>query len=114
MRFLADCHSAEASGRLEPMPVAAREHRFSHAAYAGLDFIKAAFCPLDFMVMPFREHPDWAHLGKEEGLARLEVGNTLRYPRQFRFTDLNGHRRTGTQITTSVFGLAQADFDLFL
>lgn len=85
-----------------------------HSAYAGLDFIKAAFCPLDFSATPLGEHPEYRHLGKDEGLARLDIGASLRYARQFGFTDDQGHRKTGTQIVTAPFGLAPGDFDMFL
>lgn len=96
------------------MPRGTENHRIPHFAYAGLDFIKAAFCPLEFNAMPLKKHPDWAMLRKDEGLAGLEVSDALRYPRQFPYTDVHGHRKVGTQIITSVFGLAPADFDLFL
>ena len=92
-----------------PEPQATRQR-----AYAGLDFIKAAFCPLEFTAAPLAMHPEFARLRKDKALAGLEVGNALNYPRQFPFTDPNGHRRTGTQIITAPFGLAPKDFDLFL
>src|SRR4051812_14669316 len=88
--------------------------RFERPAYAGLDFIKAAFCPLAFRAMSFSDHPEYRHLGADEGLALLEVGDPLHYPRQFPYTDPQGHRKTGTQIVTAPFGLAPADFDLLL
>jgi hypothetical protein len=91
-----------------------RKHGQSTAAYAGLDFIKAAFCPLEFEARTLAKHPQFAKLRKDTALAPLEVGDTLNYPRQFPFTDVNGHRRTGTQIITAPFGLAPKDFDLFL
>ena len=83
-------------------------------AYAGLDFIKAAFCPLEFNAKKFAEHPDYANFRKDAGLAALEIGEPLSYPRKFPFTDQSGHRRTGTQMVNAYFGLAPADFDLFL
>lgn len=89
-------------------------HRPLHASYAGLDFIKAAFCPLEFNATRLGEHPQFRHLKKDEALARLEVGTALHYPRQFSYTDRNGNRKTGTQIVTAPFGLAPADFDLLL
>ncbi len=92
----------------------ARQLRQPHSAYAGLDFIKAAFCPLDFNALKLHEHPEFIHLKKDRALADLEVGKNLYYPRQFPFTDVNGNRKTGTQIITSPFGLAPKDFDLFL
>lgn len=84
-------------------------------AYAGLDFIKAAFCPLDFKAQRLSEHPSFLLLGKRDAaIGELEVGQTLHYPRQFLYTDQHGHRKTGTQLVTAGFGLAPVDFDLFL
>jgi len=84
-------------------------------AYAGLDFIKAAFCPLDFKAQRLSEHPSFQLLGKKDAaMGDLEVGSTLHYPRQFLYTDQHGHRKTGTQLITAAFGLAPVDFDLFL
>ncbi len=91
-----------------------QKQRHSTSAYAGLDFIKAAFCPLEFEATTLAEHPQFVQLRKDKALAVLEVGDALNYPRQFPFTDGNGHRRTGTQIITAPFGLAPKDFDLFL
>lgn len=82
--------------------------------YAGLDFIKAAFCPLEFNAKKFADHPDYRSFRKDEGLAALEIGEPLSYPRKFPYTDQSGHRRTGTQMVNAYFGLAPADFDLFL
>jgi hypothetical protein len=73
------------------------------SAYAGLDFIKAAFCPLDFRAMKFSEHPEFHQFRKDTALGTLEVGNSLHYPRQFPFTDAHGNRKTGTQIVTAAF-----------
>ncbi len=84
------------------------------SAYAGLDFIKAAFCPLEFEATKLKDHPSFTQLRRDKALASLEVGSHLHYPRQFPFTDTNGHRKTGTQIITAPFGLAPKDFDLFL
>src|SRR6266516_6354242 len=64
--------------------------------------------------MKLGEHPEFQQLWKDGPLATLEVGTHLRYPRQFPFTDPNGHRKTATQIITAPFGLAPKDFDLFL
>lgn len=83
-------------------------------AYAGLDFIKAAFCPLEFNAKPLRDHHAWSHLGRDEALAALDVGDQLTYPRQYSYTDHNGNRKTGTQVISALFGLAPKDFDLFL
>jgi hypothetical protein len=84
-------------------------------AYAGLDFIKAAFCPLDFKAQRLSEHPSFQLLGKKDAaLGELEVGPALHYPRQFPYTDQHGHRKLGTQLVTASFGLAPVDFDLFL
>lgn len=91
-----------------------RKHRYATSAHAGLDFIKAAFCPLEFTTTKLDKHPDFAQLRKDQALSALEVGPQLHYPRQFPFTDPNGHRKTGTQIITAPFGLAPKDFDLFL
>lgn len=96
------------------MALSTRHQGFAHSAYAGLDFIKAAFCPLEFTATKLANHPQFALLRKDAALAVLEVGDSLNYPRQFPFTDGNGHRRTGTQIITAPFGLAPKDFDLFL
>jgi hypothetical protein len=95
------------------MPGTATQQRHG-TAYAGLDFIKAAFCPLEFNAMPLDAHPHFAHLGGDKALSALEVSEPLTYARQFPFTDRNGHRKTGTQIVTAPFGLAPKDFDLFL
>ncbi|GEM_PF-2428593 len=96
------------------MALSSQQQRHTSSAYAGLDFIKAAFCPLEFTATKLGKHPQFARLRKDQALAALEVGNALNYPRQFPFTDVNGHRRTGTQIITAPFGLAPKDFDLFL
>jgi len=95
------------------MPRTAAQQRHG-TAYAGLDFIKAAFCPLEFNAMPLKEHPDWSHLGRDKALAALEVGTPLAYARQFPYTNQHGHRKTGTQVVTATFGLAPTDFDMFL
>jgi hypothetical protein len=91
-----------------------REERRKNSAYAGLEFIKAAFCPLEFTATPLGVHPGFAQLRKDKALAVLEVSDALNYPRQFPYTDVHGHRRIGTQIITAAFGLAPKDFDLFL
>jgi len=91
-----------------------RDSRFHQSAYAGLDFLKAAFCPLEFTATRLGQHPDFVRVRKDTPLANLEVGAPLHYPRQFPFTDVHGHRKTGTQIITAPFGLAPKDFDLFL
>ena len=96
------------------MGTANRQQAFPQSAYAGLDFIKAAFCPLEFTATKLGKHPEFVQLRKDKALAVLEVGDALRYPRQFPFTDSHGHRKTGTQIITAPFGLAPKDFDLFL
>src|SRR5437667_2102840 len=96
------------------MGTATRQHVPPPSAYAGLDFIKAAFCPLEFTATKLGKHPSFVQLRKDKALALLEVGDQLHYPRQFPFTDSNGHRKTGTQIITAPFGLAPKDFDLFL
>src|SRR5205809_7098361 len=94
------------------MPSAAKQ--WPSTAYAGLDFIKAAFCPLEFNAMPLKDHPDWSHLGRDNALAALEVSTPLVYARQFPYTNQHGHRRTGTQVVSATFGLAPTDFDMFL
>src|SRR5438105_934916 len=86
-------------------PAQATEKGQPTSAYAGLDFIKAAFCPLEFTATKLGKHPSFAQLRKDQALAVLEVGPHLHYPRQFPFTDA-GHRKTGTQIITAPFGLA--------
>ncbi len=88
--------------------------RHGHRAYAGLDFIKAAFCPLAFKAMPLKRHPLYADLRGDPALDVLEVGQPLNYPRHFRYKDKAGNHKTGTQIITAPFGLAPKDFDLFL
>lgn len=85
----------------------------STKAYAGLDFIRAAFCPLDFQAVRLRDHVRFAELRSDAALADLEVSEPLHYPRQFPYTQ-NGNRRTGTQIVTAAFGLAPKDVDLLL
>ena len=95
------------------MPVTSEKRHGT--AHAGLDFIKAAFCPIDFKAQRLSEHPSFLLLGKKDAaLGELEVGPTLHYPRQFLYTDIHGHRKTGTQLITAAFGLAPVDFDLFL
>ena len=96
------------------MSYTAEQQRHTKYAYAGLDFIKAAFCPLEFTAMKLGQHSEFKQLRKDGALASLEVGTPLRYPRQFPFTDPHGHRKTGTQFITAPFGLAPKDFDLFL
>lgn len=96
------------------MVASSRQQAIPQSAYAGLDFIKAAFCPLEFNAMKLGEHPEYKHLRKDTALADLEVSDPLHYPRQFPFTDAHGHRKTGTQVITAAFGLASKDFDLFL
>jgi hypothetical protein len=95
------------------MPAETKQRR-GQSAYAGLDFIKAAFCPLEFNAEQLKNHPNYAHLGRDEALGELEVSDPLNYARQFPYTDSNGNRKTGTQIVTAAFGLAPKDFDLFL
>jgi hypothetical protein len=97
--------------RAMPRQTAQQRHG---TAYAGLDFIKAAFCPLEFNAMPLKLHPDFAHLGRDKALAELEVSESLVYARQFPYTNRSGHRKTGTQIVSATFGLAPTDFDLFI
>jgi hypothetical protein len=96
------------------MPSPSRQSKFTQCGYAGLEFIKAAFCPLEFTAMKLVHHPEFTQLRKDGALATLEVGTHLRYLRQLPFTDSHGHRKTGTQIITAPFGLAPKDFDLFL
>lgn len=88
--------------------------RLPRMSYAGLDFIKAAFCPLEFNAMQLQNHPEFIHLKKDKALSELEVGHNLNYPRQFPYTDVHGNRKNGTQIITAPFGLAPKDFDMFL
>ncbi len=95
------------------MPQATRTQQ-ARSAYAGLDFIKAAFCPLEFNAMPFAEHPEYRQLCKDDALAHLEVGQPLHYPRQFLYTDAHGNRKRATQVVTAHFGCAPKDFDLFI
>lgn len=90
------------------------QQRHSRPAYAGLDFIKAAFCPLEFKATRLKDHPKYAELRSDRALGDLEVGETLHYPRKFAYTDQQGHRKSGIQAVTAPFGLAPTDFDLFL
>lgn len=94
------------------MPPATRNGSTTKA-YAGLDFIRAAFCPLEFNAVPLADHIRFAELRRDKALAALEVSDPLHYPRQFPYT-ANGNRRTGTQIVTAHFGLAPTDFDVLL
>lgn len=94
------------------MPDAVQQ-RHGTKAYAGLDFIRAAFCPLEFNATPLRDHIRFAELRRDEALASIEVSDPLHYPRQFPYTQ-NGNRRTGTQIVSAHFGLAPTDFDVLL
>ena len=96
------------------MEAHATHRQRTRSAYAGLNFIKAAFCPLEFNANKLGKHPLYKRLRKDEALGKLEVGDPLHYPRQFTYTDAHGHRKTGTQIITAPFGLAPVDFDLFL
>lgn len=81
---------------------------------AGLDFIRAAFCPLDFTGQPLAKHPLFRELRADPALGVLEVGEPLHFARQFRFKDRHGNSKTATQLVTAPFGLAPKDFDLFL
>lgn len=99
---------------LPAMVRTAEERRQPRSAYAGLNFIKAAFCPLEFNAIKLAEHALYKRLSSDEGLGALEVGDPLHYPRQFTYSDAHAHRKTGTQIITAPFGLAPGDFDLFL
>jgi hypothetical protein len=98
---------------LPPVPSTTEKQR-QHSSYAGLNFIKAAFCPLEFNAMKLATHPLYRKLRKDDALGTLDVGEALHYPRQFPYTDRHGNRRTGTQIVTAPFGLAPVDFDLFI
>jgi hypothetical protein len=89
------------------------QHGAGTKAYAGLDFIRAAFCPLEFNAVALRNHPRFIELRRDEALAELEVSEPLNYPRQFPYSH-NGNRRTGTQIVSAYFGLAPTDFDVLL
>ena len=84
------------------------------SAYAGLDFIKAAFCPLEFRAKKLGEHPEFQGRTYDKALDSLGIGDELKYAREFPYTNAHGHRKTGTQIVTAPFGLAPRDFDLFL
>jgi len=64
--------------------------------------------------MPLKEHDQWSAPGTRQGTSVLEVSEPLVYPRQFPYTDRNGHRKVGTQVVTATFGLAPKDFDMFL
>lgn len=94
------------------MPPATRNGSTTKA-FAGLDFIRAAFCPLEFNAIPLADHVRFAELRRDKALAALEVSDPLHYPRQFPYT-ATGNRRTGTQIVSAHFGLAPTDFDVLL
>src|ERR1041384_5982565 len=96
------------------MAASSRQQAIPQSAYAGLDFIKAAFCPLEFNAMRLAEHPVYKNLRRDEGIGGLEGSEFLNYPRQFPYTDVHGNRRTGTQMVTAAFGMASKDFDMFL
>jgi len=96
------------------VPSPASTHHTSHRGYAGLDFIKAAFSPLSFKATRLKEHPLYRELHADSALGILEVGETLNYPRQFRYKDPSGNYKVATQLITAPFGLAPKDFDLFL
>lgn len=96
-----------------PAMAKAAQHQPGTKAFAGLDFIRAAFCPLGFNAVPLREHPRFVELRHDQALAALEVSDPLNYPRQFPY-NYNGNRRTGTQIVSAYFGLAPTDFDVLL
>ncbi len=113
-RVLAHHSHFQASSAIVPTMPTTSQQRHGSSAYAGLDFIKAAFCPLDFNASNSKTTRSYAHLGKDKALAELEVSDPLHYPRQFPYTDASGNRKTGTQIVTAQFGLAPKDFDLFL
>lgn len=99
---------------IRAVPHVAHLPRPPRPAYAGLDFIKAAFCPLEFNAKLLKDHPSYLQLRCDMALADLEVSEHLQYPRKFGYTDPHGHRKTGIQMVTAPFGLAPADFDLFL
>jgi hypothetical protein len=94
------------------MPKAAKQPPATKA-YAGLDFIRAAFCPLEFNAVRLADNIRFVELRRDTTLASLEVSDPLNYPRQFPYTH-NGNRRTGTQIVSAYFGLAPTDFDVLL
>lgn len=97
-----------------PVSFPSTVNRTSQRGYAGLDFIKAAFCPLAFKAKRLAEHPSFDELRADPALKTLEVGEALHYPRQFRYKDSVGNSKLGTQVVTAPFGLAPKDFDLFL
>lgn len=63
------------SSRMAPAS-ATRQQGFTNSGYAGLDFIKAAFCPLEFNATKLGKHPDFLRLRKDK--ARVSMSRTLR------------------------------------
>jgi len=96
------------------VPFPSTTNRTRNRGYAGLDFIKAAFCPLSFKAVPLKDHPLFADLRADHALGVLEVGDALHYPRQFRYKDRSANYKLATQLITAPFGLAPKDFDLLL
>jgi hypothetical protein len=81
----------------------------------GLNFIRAAWSPLDFRCVKFGEHPAFKEFVRDEPtVAALEVGDCLRYATKFPYNDANNHRKIATQIITAPFGLSPVDFDAFI
>ena len=72
-----------ADGTLSAVPETAQKRHGGTKAYAGLDFIRAAFCPLEFNAVPLSEHIRFAELRRDKALAALEVSDPLHFPRQF-------------------------------
>jgi hypothetical protein len=83
---------------------------------AGVDFIKAAWCPLRFKAKPLREHSEFASLGPvDPAIGNLHVGDPLNYARVYYYWDRRSRRqRQGTQVIAAPFGFAPEDFDLLL
>ena len=87
----------------------------TNLSYAGLNFIRAAWCPLEFTCKKLSEHPECQELYRANpALGDLEVGDCLRYATQFTYNDRNKHRRSGAQLITAPFGLSPVDFDMFI
>ena len=53
-----------------------RQQASPQSAYAGLDFIKAAFCPLEFTATKLGKHPEFTQLRKDKALAPLNLKPT--------------------------------------
>ena len=104
------------------MPPREPDRRPTDSPSVAFSFVRAALCPTHFRATPlgrrdeFRQmnddnHHDHAWTG---AMAKLSVGDSLVYPRQFPYRDQARRRRIGTHVVTAAFGLAPHDVDLLL